>query len=174
MILAISTSSAQASVAVLETSGKLVFQEAVHAPRAASQAVLDLAKPYLRAGELTAVVADVGPGSFTGVKVGVVLAKTWGYTLGLRVGGISAFDLISRDGIRVVPSRRDQFFVHDGTALVIAEEAPPGVAQNPPLAANVVQVMDRIAWSDWQTLVPAYVLPPSISTPKRKPLHLTP
>lgn len=136
--------------------------------------MLDLAAPFLRDSSLTAIVADVGPGSFTGVKVGVVLAKTWGYILGVRVGGVSAFDLIARDGVRVIPSRRDQFFVHDGAALTVTEAAPEGSDQGQPVAAHLAQVLDRVTWSDWQTLVPAYVLPPSISTPKRKPLHLTP
>lgn len=44
---------------------------------------------------LTGVVVDRGPGSFTGVRVGVTCAKTLAYALGIPVAGVLSLDLLA-------------------------------------------------------------------------------
>lgn len=171
MILALSSSSAIASAALFSPEGQLVASGEREAPRAASGALIQLCEPWLQEHALSGIVADVGPGSFTGVKVAVMLAKTWGYLYQIPVGGIAAFDLISRDGVRVIPSRKGEFFVHDGHELTIS---PHASASEPPIAAHLAATWDRIQWSTALELEPNYIFPPSISQPKRAPGLLTP
>lgn len=45
---------------------------------------------------LDAIAVSLGPGSFTGLRVGVVCAKSLGYALGCRVLGIETFAAIAR------------------------------------------------------------------------------
>jgi tRNA threonylcarbamoyladenosine biosynthesis protein TsaB len=46
--------------------------------------------------DLTAVVVSLGPGSYTGLRVGVISAKVLGYTTGCVVLGIPTFQAIAR------------------------------------------------------------------------------
>ncbi len=46
--------------------------------------------------ELTAIVVSLGPGSFTGLRVGIMAAKTLAYALGCPLFGIPAFSAIAR------------------------------------------------------------------------------
>lgn len=54
-------------------------------------------------GELTAVVVGVGPGPYTGLRVGLVTAEVFGMTLGIPVYGVCTLDGIAyaaaRDGL---------------------------------------------------------------------------
>jgi hypothetical protein len=65
----------------------------------------------LRLADATLFAADLGPGSFTGVKVGVTLAKTWAFVFGVPVTGAESFDLIDPQGTVVIPSKRGEFFI---------------------------------------------------------------
>jgi tRNA threonylcarbamoyladenosine biosynthesis protein TsaB len=41
------------------------------------------------------VAVSVGPGSFTGLRVGVVAAKTWGFVMGCRLTAVGTFEAIA-------------------------------------------------------------------------------
>ena len=47
------------------------------------------------AKSLSAVVVDVGPGSFTGVRIGLTVAKTLGHSLGIPLIGIPSLDVLA-------------------------------------------------------------------------------
>ena len=47
--------------------------------------------------ELTHIACGVGPGPFTGLRVGLATAKTMGYALGIPVVGICTLDAIARE-----------------------------------------------------------------------------
>ena len=44
---------------------------------------------------LSGVVVDLGPGSFTGVRIGVTCAKTLAFALGIPVAGASSLDVLA-------------------------------------------------------------------------------
>ena len=67
--------------------------------------------------DLDGVAADVGPGMLTGLKIGVVTAKTYAQVLNLPVAGISSFQVLAAGAPSdymnisvVIHSSRDQYF----------------------------------------------------------------
>jgi hypothetical protein len=129
------------------------------------------------AEEAEAFAADLGPGSFTGVRVGVILAKTFAFVYGRPVMGADAFDLIDANGIVVMPSKRGEFFVRrPGEPPIRTSDLPaepyrgfgPGVP-NPeyPGPAGFGPLLHRLQRVEAVSFAPRYLIEPSISLPKQ-------
>lgn len=139
-----------------------------------------LATHALQLSSATGFVADLGPGSFTGVKVGVTLAKSFAYLHSCLCAGVESFDLIHLDGAAAIPSKRNEYLVRSSSgdmAIILESEMSveiPGYGaffEQPtyPDCARLVGQIDSLVWVRPEVLVPRYYLEPSISTPK-KPL----
>lgn len=155
------------------------------APMKASGTCLALLHELLGAQSLllsqaTGFVADLGPGSFTGVKVGVTLAKSFAYLYSCPCSGVESFDLIQPGGGAAIPSKRHEYLVRSssGEITIIVESEMsvdiPGYGaffEQPtyPDCARLADQFTSLAWVRPEVLVPRYYLEPSISTPK-KPL----
>ncbi|AIE87039.1 tRNA (adenosine(37)-N6)-threonylcarbamoyltransferase complex dimerization subunit type 1 TsaB [Fimbriimonas ginsengisoli] len=181
MIVAFSTSSPLASVAAFAPSGDVLWQGERPALHQASGVCLDLLSEMRRElgfgpERADAFAADLGPGSFTGVRVGVILAKTFAFIYGRPVMGADAFDLIDPQGIVVLPSKRGEFFVRrPGEAPVRTADLPaepflgfgPGLNHEVfPLAARFGPLLTRLPREDAVLFAPKYLIEPSISIPK--------
>lgn len=89
MILSIDTSDSKKVVIALSVNGKEDVFEAIPDHRK-SQAVLPmidtlLARHNAAIQEITAIKVHTGPGSFTGLRVGIAIANTLGYLLQVPV-----------------------------------------------------------------------------------------
>jgi tRNA threonylcarbamoyladenosine biosynthesis protein TsaB len=81
-----------------------------------------------RDAELIAVIR--GPGSFTGLRVGVAAAKAVAWATGARLVGVSAFDVIARTSSRLAgwPDAPIQIGFDAGRGEVFAATAIPAAA----------------------------------------------
>ena len=128
-ILAFETSAKAASVAVLEK-GKLLGESYQNTGLTHSQTLMVMAEDLLKTCNLTvkdldAVAVAAGPGSFTGVRIGVAAAKGFAWGAELPCYGVSTLEAMARNlGIYqgyVVPAmdaRRSQVY----TAIFHAEK----------------------------------------------------
>ncbi|MBS4032092.1 MAG: tRNA (adenosine(37)-N6)-threonylcarbamoyltransferase complex dimerization subunit type 1 TsaB [Clostridiales bacterium] len=92
-VLGIDTSTLVCSVAVV-TPEKMLAEYNLHVKKTHSERLLPLIAEMLRAigfapGDLAGVAVAVGPGSFTGLRIGVVTARALGQALHLPLAGIS-------------------------------------------------------------------------------------
>ena len=182
MILAFSTSSAWASVAAVDRKSGVLWTGRLHAPQGAAGACLKLLEAMigesgLRVEDAELYAADLGPGSFTGVRVGVTLAKTFGYLYGKPVAGASSFDLISTELTVALPSKKREFFIRAPRSTPIrTTELPegefvgfgPGIQPETfPDASRFSTLIETLTPADAMTFVPEYLIEPSISIPKK-------
>jgi tRNA threonylcarbamoyladenosine biosynthesis protein TsaB len=59
-----------------------------------------------RLEEVDALAVDLGPGLFTGLRVGVATAKALGQALGVGVLGVSSLDVLAAGAVEAAPDRR--------------------------------------------------------------------
>ena len=114
MILAIDTSGQVCSVAAV-LAGETVFARTGATPRAHAEELAPLVAEAMALGPLTGVVAGRGPGSFTGLRVGLATAQVLGWTLSVPVTGICSLDVVAasaglRTGWVVMDARRGELF----------------------------------------------------------------
>ena len=129
MILAFETSAKAAGVALLE-GGKLLGESFQNTGLTHSQTLMSMAEDLLTncgktASDVTAVAVAAGPGSFTGVRIGVAAAKGFAWGRELPCYGVSTLEAMARnfdawDGyiVPTMDARRDQTY----TALFRAEQ----------------------------------------------------
>jgi tRNA threonylcarbamoyl adenosine modification protein YeaZ len=181
VIVAFSTSSPIASVALLSDDAEVLFAASEEAPMAASGACMrllerGLCESHLELQEATLFLADLGPGSFTGVKVAVTLAKIFAFANSTLVAGASSFDLIDAVGTAVLPSKRGEFFVRRvGEDPIRQTELPEGdftgygagvSTPTYPMAERFSQLLGCLTKMAPVVMLPNYLIEPSISTPK--------
>ena len=105
-ILALESSLARPSAAVLEDA-RVLAQASGPAGSTARLAMLArsaLEEARVRQGELDAVAACVGPGSFTGIRIGLALAHGIGLATGVPVVGVSVGEALAA----AITARRDR------------------------------------------------------------------
>jgi len=94
-VLAIDTALAACSAAILDTSqGGILASESTPMLRGHAEALMPLLARVMKASgiafrELDRVVVTTGPGSFTGLRVGIAAARGFGVATGLPVVGVS-------------------------------------------------------------------------------------
>ncbi len=123
--------------------------------------------------DVTAIGVVIGPGSFTGIRLGIAYAKGLGMGLNIPVVGISAFDLYlaaTPDAFVAIDSGRGDFFVAaPGLAPQTMEideletkqmDWPRTVGHKPfDLKLGVGIVEQKIANGDLEPAVPMYLRP---------------
>jgi tRNA threonylcarbamoyladenosine biosynthesis protein TsaB len=77
-----------------------------------------------RADDVDLLAVGIGPGSFTGVRIGLATARGLGLALGVPAAGVSTLDALAAGAPGAVPvidaRRREIFALLDGEPLVLA------------------------------------------------------
>ena len=126
VVLALNSAGAACSVAV-SVGEKIVAEERIDTMHGQAEALLPLADRAMRnAGQhpaaLGLVVVTVGPGSFTGIRVGLAAARGIALASGARLLGVTSFEAVAvlaapsdfsetRFLVVALESRREDFYV---------------------------------------------------------------
>ncbi len=95
--LAIDTSTSKTIVGIIED-GKILFEEAHEGATDHGRALSELVATALKASKPPhQVVVGMGPGPFTGLRVGIAFAQTFGLARGIPVIGVCSLDAIKID-----------------------------------------------------------------------------
>ncbi len=100
LILGIETSGTRGSIALFQNGACLAEAELEAAPRRHAQTLVTEIRELfglhrLRIPSLEAIAVSVGPGSFTGLRVGVVCAKTLAFATGARLTAVDTLEAIA-------------------------------------------------------------------------------
>jgi tRNA threonylcarbamoyladenosine biosynthesis protein TsaB len=107
MILALETSGKSGSAALMFPDGRVVSQAT--SPELGSAQTLPvlvremLSNEQIAVASLKAIAVTVGPGSFTGLRVGVSIAKTLAYGLGIPTIAVDTLEALAVQVCRLVP-----------------------------------------------------------------------
>ena len=117
MILAIDTS-ASVAVSVVDAAGRTRASRSAFAPRGHAELVAGfvqevLAEAGVTGREVESIVVGTGPAPFTGLRVGLVTARTLGFAWGVPVRGVCSLDAIGAehgDAVVVADARRKEVY----------------------------------------------------------------
>ena len=101
-VLAIDTSTNVLGVAVANEKGiigeQITFTKRNHSVRAMPSIEAILKECGLKPGDLNKIVVAKGPGSYTGVRIGVTIAKSLAWSLGIELTGVSSLEALALNG----------------------------------------------------------------------------
>ena len=182
LILAFETSAKAGSVALMEQ-GRLLGESYTNTGLTHSQTVMTMAEDLLKScgkdpADVDAVAVAAGPGSFTGVRIGVAAAKGFAWGADLPCYGVStleamALGLGAYDGyiLPVMDARREQvytalFSVTEGKLQRLTEDRAISLKELAEeiknLEKSVFLVGDgsTLCYNTLSTDVPGLILPP--------------
>ena len=148
LILGIETSGFEGSVALRragETVETVLLEKRRHAQTLVAQVQSLLRRHEIRAADITTIAVSHGPGSFTGLRVGVVFAKTFAFTTGCR--------LVAVDTLQCVAAAAPSEFQH---VAVIADAQREQLflgqflraGNGPPQRAGEIEIIDFEAFCE--------------------------
>jgi tRNA threonylcarbamoyl adenosine modification protein YeaZ len=122
-ILAFEFSSTQRSVAVAMADGKIV-SAASAIPERTTRAFALIEEAFAKSGidrtEIDCIAVGLGPGSYTGVRIGISIAQGWQLARGVKLLGLSSIEAAAErarlNGLKghvtcVVDAQRQEFYV---------------------------------------------------------------
>jgi tRNA threonylcarbamoyl adenosine modification protein YeaZ len=114
LLLAVDTSGARSSAALHDGTAVLARADVAdprrHAEILAPALTRVLAEAGRRIGEVTVLAVGVGPGPFTGLRVGLVTAEVLGQALGVPVHGVGSLDALALSAVRYGAMGGDEEF----------------------------------------------------------------
>jgi len=113
-VLAIDTSTSRTSVAIIEADSVL-FSGFRDGATAHGPSLPALVQEALAVSEVDEVVVGMGPGPFTGLRVGIAFAQSFGLARNIPVRGVCSLDAIAaqineKDFIITVDARRKEVY----------------------------------------------------------------
>lgn len=113
-ILAIDTSASRTSVVVIQD-GEIVFSESRDGVMTHGPALPELVQLAIKDRQITEVLVGMGPGPYTGLRVGITFAQTFAWARDIPVRGFCSLDAIAAqvsepDFIVTIDARRKEVY----------------------------------------------------------------
>ena len=125
LTLAFDTATGVATSALVRN-GEVLGERSSRAVRVLADADELLEEAGAQPRELSRLVVGTGPGSFTGVRMGLAAARGLAFALDLRLAGISTLDALAAGAPGALPvvdaGRREVFALVDGAPAVAAPD----------------------------------------------------
>jgi tRNA threonylcarbamoyladenosine biosynthesis protein TsaB len=125
LTLAFDTATGVATSALVRN-GEVLGERSSRAVRVLGDAEELLQEAGAQPRELSRLVVGTGPGSFTGVRMGLAAARGLAFALDLRLAGISTLDALAAGAPGALPvvdaGRREVFALVDGAPAVAAPD----------------------------------------------------
>ena len=93
-ILAIDTAASRTSVVVIEN-GEVVFSQSRDGAMSHGPALPELVQAAIKNREITEVLVGMGPGPYTGLRVGITFAQTFAWARNIPVRGFCSLNAIA-------------------------------------------------------------------------------
>jgi tRNA threonylcarbamoyladenosine biosynthesis protein TsaB len=123
LTLAFDTATSVATSALVRD-GEVVEERASRAVRVLADAEQLLERAGAEPRDLSRLVVGTGPGSFTGVRIGLASARALAFALELQLAGVSTLDALAAGAPGAVPvvdaGRREIFTLLEGAPVVTA------------------------------------------------------
>ena len=151
-VLAIETSARVGGVAVVDSEGNILAEEVLSDGMKHGRLLIPaidrvLSVAGIALSDLSAIAVSIGPGSYTGTRVGVIAGKTLGFASGIRVIPVSSLQALvaassCKKGI-VVPlqyARSDELYtgIYRVTEAGTSEAVVADVALEPELVKKMI------------------------------------
>jgi len=145
-ILAIDTAASRTSVVIIEND-KVVFSDFRDGAMSHGPALPELVNAAIKSREITEVLVGMGPGPYTGLRVGITFAQTFAWARNIPVRGFCSLDAIAAqvsepDFIIAIDARRKEVYWARYTNGTRVEG--PAVDLPAVVAARGIKVIDAL------------------------------
>ena len=111
-VLALSTSSPALSIALVD-GRKVLARHHQLIGRGHAEALVPAIAALLTGRRVEAIIVDIGPGSYTGIRIGIAAARALGVAWGVPVHGVSALGLVAAQAFAADPTLDSVFALID-------------------------------------------------------------
>jgi tRNA threonylcarbamoyl adenosine modification protein YeaZ len=111
-ILALSTSSPALSIALVD-GGQVIARHHELIGRGHAEALVPAIAALLAERRAESIIVDIGPGSYTGIRIGIAAARALGVAWGVPVHGVSALSLVAAQAFAAYPTLASVFALID-------------------------------------------------------------
>jgi tRNA threonylcarbamoyl adenosine modification protein YeaZ len=190
MLLVIDSATAACSVALLDADGTVLGAEHEIVQRGHAERLLPMVEVVLAGRRPDAILVDCGPGSFTGVRVGIAAAQGLAIGWGVPLAGYSSMALIAAAGGEAMATvalvgGHGELFVQDYGGDPIAplgelRSLPPdaaAAASSIPLVlgSGAKALVEARGYGEWRDALPgaadAGTLPSALRSLPPKPIY---
>jgi tRNA threonylcarbamoyladenosine biosynthesis protein TsaB len=191
MILAFDTSTAACTAALFDENGGCIARADERIGRGHSERLMPMLAELLGGGAASRIIVGVGPGSFTGIRVGIAAAHGLAIGWGAKLEGMSSLALLAAGAqfegevATAISGGHGELFVQQfagGTLEPVSElrnlrpaEAAAATSARLVVGSGAQQLVDSRGWGEareaWPSAADALLLPEELRSLLARPVY---